>query len=126
MAEQKKQTIKEKNSPSTEKTDQGFAVIKTGGKQYTVSVGDSIKIEMITGDYSEGDSISFDTVLAVDTGSKTTVGTPYVEKAKVGGVIEQIGRSKKIDTSRSRAKSRYFKRSGHRQSFMKVRIESIV
>ena len=43
-----------------------FAVIKTGGKQYKVSVGDSVKIEKITGEYKEGDKVTFDHVLLVD------------------------------------------------------------
>ena len=60
-----------------------FAVIQTGGKQYTVSKGDSISIEKILGDHKEGDKIVFDHVLLVDDGKNTTIGTPYILNASV-------------------------------------------
>jgi large subunit ribosomal protein L21 len=116
-----------------------FAVIKTGGKQYKVSQGDSIKIEKITakgGSTSggkidkkalvEGDKISFDKVLLVDDGKKTQIGVPVVKGAKVDATIEKIGKGKKLNIVRFRAKSRYTKRVGHRQPFFQVKIDKIV
>ncbi|MDP3996745.1 MAG: 50S ribosomal protein L21 [bacterium] len=102
-----------------------FAVIKTGGKQYQVSVGDVIVIEKIKGDYKEGDSITFDKVLLVESGNATTVGTPYIPEAKVTAVIKEIGRSPKITVVKYKAKSRYYKKRGHRQPFFKVKIEGL-
>ena len=102
-----------------------FAVIETGGKQYQVSIGDVISIEKINGDSKEGDSFTFDKVVLVDDGEQTTVGTPYIDKRNVKGVLKEQGRAKKIDVIHYKSKSRYFKKYGHRQPFMKVEITSI-
>jgi large subunit ribosomal protein L21 len=102
-----------------------FAVIETGGKQYKVSAGQSIKIEKLAGEYKVGDSVLFDKVLLVDNGSDTTIGTPYISGAAVKAVISEIGRNRKIDVIKYKQKSRYFKLRGHRQPFFKVKIESL-
>lgn len=98
------------------------AVIKTGGKQYIVEEGDVVKIEKIAG--KEGEKVSFDEVLFVDDGSKAALGTPTVKAAVSGEVLEQ-GRAQKVTVIRYRAKSRYFKKNGHRQPFTKVKITGI-
>jgi len=104
-----------------------FAVIKTGGKQYKVSVGDSVNIEKMRGEFKEGDNITFDKVLLVDNGKDTTtIGTPYIDGAKVEAVLEKIGRAKKVIVIKYKQKSRYFKKNGHRQPFFKVKIAAIV
>ncbi len=102
-----------------------FAVIKTGGKQYKVAVGDSVKIEKITGEYKEGDKITFDKVLLVDNGKDTTIGMPTIKGAEVKGTLEEIGRATKVTVIHYKQKSRYFKKNGHRQPFFKVKIDSI-
>jgi large subunit ribosomal protein L21 len=102
-----------------------FAVIATGGKQYTVSKDEIITIEKISGTYKKGDSVVFDKVLLVDDGKDTTIGTPYIAKAVVRGTIVEIGRSKKVTVVHYKQKSRYFKKNGHRQPFFKVRIDSL-
>ena len=102
-----------------------FAVIKTGGKQYKVAVGDSVKVEKITGVFKEGDKITFDQVLLVDNGKDTTIGTPTIKGAAVKGTLEEIGRAQKITVIHYKQKSRYFKKNGHRQPFFKVKIDSI-
>ncbi len=111
----------------TTKTEENkeFAVIATGGKQYKVSVGDSVKIEKIKGDFNEGDKVSFDKVLLVDDGSNTTIGTPYIEGAKVEATLVKIGRHPKVTVIKYKQKSRYFKKNGHRQPFFEVKIEKI-
>jgi large subunit ribosomal protein L21 len=101
-----------------------FAVIETGGKQYEVSVGDEIKIEKLSGEHKEGDTIVFDKVMLVDNGSDTTIGTPHIAGAKVSATLTKIGRAKKIDIIHYKQKSRYFKKNGHRQPFYQVKIES--
>ncbi len=109
-----------------EKADKAeFAVIKTGGKQYKVSVGDVVSIEKIKGDHKVGDSVTFDNVLLVDNGTDTTIGTPYISGAKVVGNLKEIGRGKKIEVVKYKAKSRYFKNRGHRQPFFKVEITGL-
>jgi len=103
-----------------------FAVIQTGGKQYTVSKGDTISIEKIIGEYKEGDKIVFDHVLLMDNGKDTTIGTPYIPKAEVKGTITQIGRSQKVIVVKYKQKSRSgWTRNGHRQPFFKVKIDSL-
>lgn len=119
-------TVKEtKQSPATKAQDKEFAVIETGGKQYRVAVGNVVTIEKIKGEVKEGDVLTFDKVLLVDNGSDTTIGTPYIEKAKVEGTLKEIGRARKIDVVKYKAKSRYFKRRGHKQPQFKVEITSI-
>lgn len=103
-----------------------FAVIKTGGKQYKVFVGDTVNIEKMRGEFKEGDKITFDKVLLVDNGKDTTIGTPYINGAKVEAVLEKIGRAEKVTVIKYKQKSRYYKKNGHRQPFFKVKISAIV
>lgn len=102
-----------------------FAVIETGGKQYKVEPGDTLVIEKLSGEYKKGDAISFDKVLLVADGEETKIGTPYVSGAVVEAEFEEDGRKKKISVIRFRAKSRYFKKRGHRQPYSKVKIKAI-
>ena len=101
------------------------AVIKTGGKQYVVSAGSIITVEKLGEDTKPGDTVVFDQVLLVDDGSSTTVGTPTIAGAKVTGIVKMAGKGKKVEVVKYKAKSRYLKRRGHRQTTAKVRIESI-
>lgn len=104
---------------------QEFAVIQTGGKQYKVSVGDTVSIEKIKGNHKVGDSVIFDKVLMVDNGKDATIGMPYIKGAEVKGKIKEIGRGKKVTVIKYKAKSRYFKNRGHRQPFFKVEITGL-
>ncbi len=101
-----------------------FAIIQTGGKQYKVSKDDIISIEKIDG-VKEGDQITFDKVLLVDNGKDTSIGTPFIEGASVKASVVELGRSQKIEVVKYKQKSRYFKRNGHRQPFVKVKILNI-
>jgi ribosomal protein L21 len=105
-----------------------YAVIKTGGKQYVVAPGAVITIEKLARgpiDTKKGDSIVFDQVLLTDDGKTTTIGAPLVTGAKVTGTVSVVGRAKKVDVVKYKAKSRYFKRRGHRQPHVKVKIDAI-
>ncbi|MEN9912893.1 MAG: hypothetical protein RLY66_301 [Candidatus Parcubacteria bacterium] len=102
-----------------------FAVITTGGKQFTVSKGDVITIEKLSDTHKEGDKVVFDKVLLVDDGKDTTIGTPYISKAEVKGTITEIGRAPKITVVHYKQKSRYYKKNGHRQPFFKVKIDAV-
>ncbi len=102
-----------------------FAVIKTGGKQYKVSKDSVLSIEKLKGEFAKGDKISFDKVLLVDNGKDTTIGTPYIDGAKVDAEIMEVGRARKLLVLKYKQKSRYLKRNGHRQPFFKVKITSI-
>jgi len=109
----------------TKKDD--FAVIATGGKQYVVRVGDVLKVEKIDGadTRKEGDTIVFDTVLLAENGGTTTVGTPTVKGAKVEAKFIEDGKSKRLHVIKFKAKSRYFRKYGHRQPYTKVEITKI-
>jgi large subunit ribosomal protein L21 len=101
-----------------------FAIIATGGKQYKVSAGDTIKIEKIKADLKVGGKITFDKVLLTE-GKETTIGTPHVTGPTVQPTLKQIGRNKTVDVIKYKQKSRYFKKNGHRQPWFKVEISAI-
>ena len=100
-----------------------FKVIQTGGKQYKVKTGDSLKIEKLAGEQKVGDKVIFDRVLLSDDGEKTEVGTPFIDGEKVEAIVTEIGRNKKVEVIKYKQKSRYFKKIGHRQPYIKVKIE---
>ena len=102
-----------------------FAVIKTGGKQYKVSKGDSITIEKLSDTAKVGDKVTFDEVLLSDDGKATVLGTPFIKGAKVEATIEEVGKLPTVIVIHYKQKSRYFKKNGHRQPYFKVKIESI-
>jgi len=122
---------KAKKAPKTNPNE--FAIFATGGKQYRVSVGDSLKIEKVVPSvdsgqavYKEGDKLTFNNVLLVDNGSTdTTIGTPFIKGASINATLKKIGRHPKVDVVKYKQKSRYFKRNGHRQPFFEVKIDSI-
>jgi len=105
-------------------TGDSFAVIETGGKQYLITEGSALRIEKMI--VSDNDTITFDKVLLMHDGKKTTLGTPYIEGAKVeASVTTGAGRAKKILVVRYKAKSRYYKKNGHRQPFTEVSIKKV-
>ena len=101
-----------------------FAVIKTGGKQYTVSPEDIIKVEKLEGE--AGDTITFDSVLLVGGDGETAVGSPVVEGASVAAEIVDQGRGRKIIIFKKRRRQNSRRRNGHRQHFTSVKITEIL
>lgn len=101
------------------------AVIKTGGKQYIIKKGDSLKIEKIVGEV--GDNVTFDEVLLAydDEAQDVKVGAPVLESAKVSATIEEQARDKKISVIKYKPKSRYRRNVGHRQPYTKVTITEV-
>ncbi len=108
---------------ATKTANEAFAVIVTGGKQYIVSAGDTIQVELI-GQHEAGDVIEFDTVLMTDDGSTSKIGTPHTgTKVKATYLGEKKG--PKLTIIRYKAKSNRDRRLGHRQHYAEIRIESI-
>lgn len=114
-----------KPAAKTADTAKEFAVIQTGGKQYLVSEGDTVKIEKLKGDMKVGDSVVFDQVLLVDNGSDTTIGEPTIPGAKVTAEVKKIAKAPKVTVIKYKAKSNYFKKRGHRQPYFEVTISKL-
>ena len=104
-----------------------FAVIFTGGKQYIVKPGDTIRVEKLSlaEDTKLGDEIVFDKVMLVDDGKATSVGTPYIEGAKVFASFLKATRAKKVTGVKYKPKARTRKKFGHKQHLTEVKIEKI-
>lgn len=111
-----------------------FAVIQTGGKQYKVEKGDILKIEKLSQEAKPGEKpmvhevgakVTFDQVMLLEDGTTTKIGAPYLAGAKVTATVVANDRHKKVMVVKYRAKSRYYKKNGHRQPFTEVQIESI-
>jgi large subunit ribosomal protein L21 len=100
-----------------------FAVIETGGKQYIVTEGQTLHVELL-GDYKEGDTVSFDTVLLTDNGTVTNVGTPYTG-TKVTATYLGETKGPKLSIIRFKAKSNRDRKIGHRQTYATIKITSI-
>ena len=99
-----------------------FAIFVTGGKQYKVAEGDVVFVEKLG--IAEGESVTFDKVLAVG-GEALSVGTPYVAGANVVATVLKNGKSKKIDVIKYKAKKNEKKKIGHRQDYTKIQIAKI-
>lgn len=100
-----------------------YAVIKTGGKQYRVAQGQTLKVESLS--VEAGQSIDFTEVLLVANGDVITVGRPTVAGAVVKASVIEHGRGEKIRIVKFRRRKHSRKHMGHRQNFTSVKIESI-
>jgi len=99
------------------------AVIETGGKQYRVAEGDVIYVEKLTA--ADGETITFDKVLAVVDEGVNVFGTPTVEGASVTATVVKTGKGKKIRVYKMKPKKNYRRTQGHRQPYTKVQIGTI-
>ena len=100
-----------------------YAIVKTGGKQYQVKPGDVFRTESLP--FDEGDTVELDDVLLVSRGGDVTVGTPNVLGAKVTAEVVAQGRGKKLVVFKYKAKTRYRRKQGHRQSYTDLKVTGI-
>ena len=100
-----------------------YAVIKTGGKQYRVAIGEKIKVEQIPADV--GSEITLDQVFMVGEGETAKIGTPVVAGASVKATVVSHGRHDKVKIFKMRRRKHYQKRQGHRQNFTELQIAAI-
>ncbi|MDR9466816.1 50S ribosomal protein L21 [Marinospirillum sp.] len=100
-----------------------YAVIKTGGKQYRVQEGQTLKLEKL--EVATGETLNFDEVLLVSDGENIKVGAPLVDGAKVTAEVIDHGRGDKIRIIKFRRRKHHMKRQGHRQWYTEVKITGI-
>ncbi|MBB5192484.1 large subunit ribosomal protein L21 [Silvimonas terrae] len=100
-----------------------YAVVKTGGKQYKVVVGEKLKVEQIAADIDS--QIVLNEVLMVANGDAVTIGTPVVAGAAIKATVVSHGRGEKVRIFKMRRRKHYQKHGGHRQNYTEIRIDSI-
>lgn len=100
-----------------------YAVIATGGKQYRVEEGDSLRVERL--DAEEGTEIVIDRILLVGDGDQVTIGKPFVESGKVAATVKCHGRHRKVKVVKFKRRKNYLRQHGHRQHFTELEIKSI-
>lgn len=102
-----------------------YAIIQTGSKQYTVSKGDVIDVELMT-NVSGDQEVVFQDVLFVSDGSKASLGAPVVENAVVKGQILSAVRGEKVVAYKYKRRKNYHRKVGHRQNYFRVKISELV
>ena len=100
-----------------------YAVIQTGGKQYRVAPGDTIRIERVEG--KVGEKVNFESVLAVHTDDKKVLVGPDAGKVSVSGKIVEQGRGKKLTVLKFKRTNQYKIQRGHRQNYTAVQVGDI-
>ena len=99
-----------------------YAVIKSGGKQYRVKAGQTVRLEKLSGE--KGSKVELGDVLMVEDGGNVQTGNP-LSNAKIEATILETDRADKIIVFKKKRKKQYRRTNGHRQSFTAVRIEKI-
>jgi len=100
-----------------------YAVIKTGGKQYRVSKGETLKIEKL--EVEPGKKVTFNEVLMIADGENVQVGSPLGEKASVEAKVISQGKGKKINILKFKRRKHSMKQQGHRQLFTEIQVGKI-
>jgi large subunit ribosomal protein L21 len=101
-----------------------YAIVETGGKQYKVSVGQSIEVEKLP--VAVGQTVEITNVLLLAENGEVVVGSPIIEGAKVRATVVEQGRGRKIIVFKFKSGNRYQRKRGHRQSYTRLRIEEIL
>jgi len=100
-----------------------YAVIKTGGKQYKVAEGETLKIEKL--ELEPGKKVTFNEVLMVADGENVQIGSPLVKKASVEAKVISQGKGKKVNILKFKRRKHSMKQQGHRQLFTEIKIDKI-
>ncbi len=100
-----------------------YAVLETGGKQYRVTTGDTVEIELL--DAEAGHDVELETVLAVSDGKELKIGMPYVQGAKVTLTIVGHKRGKKVINFKKKRRKGYERKVGHRQELTVATVKAI-
>ncbi|WP_028293405.1 50S ribosomal protein L21 [Oceanobacter kriegii] len=100
-----------------------YAVVATGGKQYRVEEGQTLKVEKL--EVATGEAVELDKVLLIGNGDDVKIGAPVVEGAKVTAEVVTHGRHKKVKIMKFKRRKHHMKQAGHRQWFTELKITSI-
>ena len=100
-----------------------YAVIESGGKQYRVEEGATLKVERLQAEPGKG--VTLDRVLLVADGQKTHIGAPVVKGARVMATVVGHGRNRKVTVMKYKSKVHYRRKRGHRQHYTTLRIDKI-
>ena len=101
-----------------------YAVIRSGGKQYRVAPGQTVRLEELSGEV--GAKVQLVDVLLVENDGNVQVGSPLIANAKVEATVLEQDRAKKILVFKKKRKKQYRRTAGHRQNFTAVRIDNII
>jgi len=101
-----------------------FAVMKSGGQQYKVSVGETLEVNRLP--VATGEQTRISEVLLISDGGTTLIGAPFVDNALVLATVERQARGKKINVFKYKSKKRYRRSSGHRQELTVLTIDAII
>ena len=100
-----------------------YAVVRSGGKQYRVSPGGSVRVEKLAGEV--GSKVTLDEVLMIGGEGDVKIGTPTVDGASVSGTITAQGRGDKIRVFKMKRRKGYRRSQGHRQDYTEIKIDSV-
>ncbi len=100
-----------------------YAILESGGKQYRVTEGQTVKLEKLEAD--AGKMIDFDRILMIGNGEDAQFGAPVLEGVKVTAEVVKHGRHKKVQILKFKRRKHHMKRQGHRQEYTEVKITSI-
>ena len=106
------------------RVDMEYAVLETGGKQYTVHTGDTLQVERLP--FAQDDTVEFDRVLLVVKEGSLKIGRPLVEGAKVIAEVVDNGKAPKVIVFKYKPKIRYKKKIGHRQLYTQIKVTEII
>jgi len=100
-----------------------YALVEIKGKQYKALEGAQLTVDKF--DIEDGEVLEFDSVLMISDGDKTSVGTPYVEGAKVTAVVNEQIKGKKVTIIKFKRRKGYKRKQGHRQKYSVLTVQSI-
>ena len=100
-----------------------YAVVRSGGKQYRVNQGGSLRVEKLPGEV--GSSVTLDDVLLIGGDGDVKIGTPKVDGAQITGTILAQGRGQKIRVFKMKRRKGYRRSQGHRQDYTEIRVDEI-
>jgi large subunit ribosomal protein L21 len=107
----------------SKKFEGDYAIFRSGGKQYSVAVGDRVEVEKLGAE--AGESVTFDEILLVKAGDEAKLGTPTVEGASISGTVLCEKQGDKVIVFKKKRRKGYKLRNGHRQTHTAVQIDSI-